>query len=133
MAVFCGAPGKFCTRGNETGPVLAPGKLEDQDWSSLDVCAGTTLFRRRPRRLSYGKPADLETDGRVYREPKFPCTVPENARTGWWIAWTITSTFTTDTTKGTAWNVTGNFGSGMYGTKSYPSCDSAPAFSTTLY
>ena len=48
-------------------------------------------------------------------------------------AWTITSTYTTATTKGTAWNVSGNFGSGMYGTKGYPSCDSAPAFSTTLY
>jgi hypothetical protein len=48
-------------------------------------------------------------------------------------SWTITSTYTTATTKGTAWNVTGTFGSGMYGTKGYPSCDSAPAFSTTLY
>jgi hypothetical protein len=61
---------------------------EDQRISSVarHPFAGTTLGKRRPRRLSECKSAGLETDDAVYREPKLPCTVPKRAGTGRWIA-----------------------------------------------
>lgn len=42
--------------------------------------AGTA--RGRPRRLSLGKPAGLETDYEAYRMYMHPCAVPIYARTG---------------------------------------------------
>jgi hypothetical protein len=42
--------------------------------------------QHRPRRLSLCEPAGLETDGWVHGEQALPSTVPEQARTGRWIA-----------------------------------------------
>jgi len=77
-------PGRVDSQSSELSSIT----WQDQRSGSggqTSIC-GNDAQKARSTKIELRLTAGLETDGRVYWEPEFPCTVPENARTGRWIA-----------------------------------------------